>query len=212
VPKRRLRHVLKDCRRTLHESRRFAADAVKWSLPGSHPHISRKRCDWITEQAFLRAFLALEAFLEESFVLYSLGDTAPKGSPPHRFTFPPTRKHADEWVVPEGRRYAGWEAERVIDRAQRFFRAGAPFANALRGNQAALGEARTIRNAIAHNSTAAQAKFESLVRTKLGTLPPSLRVGSFLGTLIPSSTPPQSFLELYLDKIEFVITQIVRVS
>lgn len=210
MPQRRLKHVLEDCQRTLRDCRLFAADAHSWSLPGSQPHISKKRRDWITELAFLRAFLALESFLEESFVLYSLGHKAPRGRVPHRFTFPPNRKAADEWVIPEGRPYAAWDAVPVGNRAQRFFRGGGPFTNALRGSQAALDEAKTIRNAIAHESTTAQEKFENLVRTKLGTLPPALGVGRFLSTTVPASTPPQSFLELYLDRIELVITQIVR--
>lgn len=209
MAQRRLKHVLGDCQRTLHECRRFAADAHAWSLPGSQLRISRKQRDWITELAFLRAFLALEAFLEESFILYSLGQRAPRGRAPHRYTFPPTRKAADDWMVPEGRQYATWDASLVSNRAHRFFRGGSPFTNALRGSQAALDEAKTIRNAIAHKSTAALEKFENLVRVKLGTLPSSLSIGSFLGTTIPSSTPPQSFMELYLDRIELVATQIV---
>lgn len=210
MPQRKLIHVLQDCQRTLGDCRLFAADAHTWTLPGSQPRISKKRCDWITELAFLRAYLSLEAFLEESFVLYSLGHTAPKGRAPHRVAFPPHRKAAQEWVIPDGGHYAAWNAGAVGIRAHRFFRGGRPFTDALRGSQAALDEAKTIRNAIAHESTTAQDKFETLVRTKLGTLPAASGVGRFLSTTVPASTPPQSYLELYLDKIELVTTQIVR--
>lgn len=198
-----------DCRKTLHECRHFAADAHVWSLPGTHPHISKQQRNWIAELAFLRAFLALESFLEESFILYSLGCKPPRGRAPHRFIFPPTRKAADEWVIPEQRRYASWAASEVRNRASRFFRNGRPFENALSGSQTALDEARTIRNAVAHESTGAQEAFKNLARTKLGTLPPNISVGGFLSTPIPSSSPPQSFLELYLNRIELVATQIV---
>lgn len=204
---RRLQHVLGDCQRSLRECRVFAVNAHAWSLPSSSPHISRKQRDWITELAFLRAFLAFESFLEESFILYSLGQRAPRGRAPHRFTFPPSRKDATEWVK-EGREYATWSASSVSERAYRYFRGGGPFTNTLRASQSALDE--TIRNAIAHESTEAQQKFESLVRAKLGTLPPILSIGSFLSTPIPLSAPPQSFLELYLDRIELVATQIVQ--
>lgn len=209
MAQRKLQHVLGDCRRTLNDCRLFAADAHQWSLPGSQPHISKKQRGWITELAFLRAFLALESFLEESFLLYSLGQKPPKGRRLHRFTFPPNRKAAEEWVIPEGRQYAVWDAFPVSNRAQRFFLNGGPFTNALRGSQAALEDAKIVRNAIAHDSAAAHQKFDNLVRRELGTLPSNLGIGSFLGMTVPASTPPQSFLELYLDKIELVATQIV---
>jgi len=113
-------------------------------------------------------------------------------------------------MIPEKRSYADWNAAMVGNRAHRFFRGGRPFTDALSGSQTALDEAKTIRNAIAHESTKAQDKFETLVRTKLGTLPAALGVGRFLSTTVPASTPPQSYLELYLDRIELVTTQIVR--
>lgn len=205
---RQLHHVLVDCRATLGECRRFATDAQNWSTQGSPGRISTKRRDWIVELSFLRAFLAFEAFLEEAFVLYSLGRAPPRGKPPHRFTFPPTRNDAVEWLK-EGREYAAWGPSKVTERAHRYFRGGGPFTSALRGSQATLDEARTIRNAIAHELHTAQEKFEVLVRRKLGTLPSGLSIGGFLGTTFPASNPPQSFLDLYLDQIELVATQIV---
>ena len=212
MPQRRLQNVLKDLCRTFSECRNFAADAYQWSLPGTHPHITRKRRDYIAELSFFRAFLAWESFLEESFILYMLGQNPPKGRAPHRFTIPPNQKSAEEWVIPEGRSYANWDAMPVSTRAQRFFRDGRPFTNALRKRLTLLYESKIIRNAIAHESRSAHDKFEKLVREKLGTLPVNLTVGSFLGTTIPGLTPPLSFLEFYLDKIEIVAKQIVPTS
>jgi hypothetical protein len=116
-----------------------------------------------------------------------------------------------EWVVPEGRDYAGWTVPaHVKDRAGRFFRAGRPFAPALSINQNTLDDARHIRNAIAHESTSAQDKFQKLARRQLGTLPQNFTVGRFLSTTKPGSAPPVSFLEFYLAKIEFTAQSIVR--
>jgi hypothetical protein len=72
-----------------------------------------------------------------------------------------------------------------------------------------LNEARTIRNAIAHDATSAQEKFEAVVRVKLGTLPPGTNVGNFLTRPVPGVAPPQSFLEWYVEKIETIAEQIV---
>ena len=212
MPQRTLQNVLKDFRRTLDDCRAFAQDANRWSLPGARPRITRKRCDSIAELAFLRTFLAWESFLEEAFVLYLLGQKPARGRPPYRFTIPPNRKFAEELVLPEsGRPYATWEAVSVSRRAERFFRDGRPFTSALRSNQSMLDETKTLRNAIAHESRAANDKFENLVRIKLGTLPSNVTVGRFLGSTIPSSSPPVSFMEFYLEKIDAVAEQIVPV-
>jgi len=210
VARRQLRSVLNEFSRSLQECRQISVDAYNWSLPGANPHISRARRDNMTEMAFLRAFLAWEVFVEESFILYLAGQNAPRGRPPNRYAFPPNFKTAMEWVVPEGRQYAGWTVpSHVSNRAERFFRDGRPFASVLRSNQNVLEETRTIRNAIAHKSMAAKDKFEALVRTKLGALPPNTSVGSFLFTIVPGSAPPTSFLEYYIGTIDFAARRIV---
>jgi len=210
VPKRQLHHTLNDFRRTLQDCSNLAEDAHQWSLPGSHPHIPRKRSESMIELAFLRAYLAWEVFLEESFVLYLLGMKAPRRAAPKRFTFPPSRRLAKEWIVPEGRPFAKWDANSVRVRAGRFFHGGKPFTAALQSNQYALDQAKTIRNAIAHESDEAREKFKTLARDKLnGTLPPTLTAGGFLNAPVPGLAPTQSFLEFYLERIEFVARQIV---
>jgi len=164
----------------------------------------------MTEMAFLRAFLAWESFVEESFILYLSGQKPPRGRAPNRYAFPPNHKTARDWLIPESRDYAEWSMPtQVSARAERFFGAGRPFVPVLRSNQNALDEVRIIRNAIAHKSVSAREKFGRVVRTKLGTLPPNLSVGGFLGTTAPGSTPPVSFLEFYVAKIDLAAHQIV---
>lgn len=161
------------------------------------------------ELAFLHAYLAWEVFLEESFVLYLLGMKAPRSAAPHRFTFPPSRQHAKNWIR-EGRDHARWDASNVSARAQRYFRGGKPFSSVLRKHQGVLDQSKTIRNAIAHESDEAYEKFKNLARDMLnGVLPSGLTVGRFLDTIVPGSSPPQSFLEFYLEKIDFVADQII---
>lgn len=213
MPQYRLSSVLNGFLQTLQECRQLATDAEIWSQPGSQgtrPYISAKRRNYITEMAFLRAFQAWEVFIEESFILYMWGQKLPRGRAPSRYAFPPSHKIAMEWVIPEGRDYAQWTvAQHVTARAERFFKTGAPFSSVLRGNQNALDEIRTVRNAIAHKSLAARLKFEKMVRDKLSTLPPHLTVAAFLGMTEPRISPPVSFLEYYVGKIEFAARQIV---
>jgi hypothetical protein len=167
----------------------------------------------MTELAFLRAFLAWETFLEGSFILYLTGQQAPRGRAVRRYSFPPNRKVATDWLLPEGRNYSDWTvAATVSSRAERHFTSGHPFAAVLRENRNILDEARIIRNAIAHDSSAAQEKFENMARSKLGALPADLTVGRFLATTMPSTAPPISFLEYYVGKIEFAAQRIVPCS
>lgn len=202
---RNLRTVRATVLRAIRDNRKVASDAYTWSVARGgtrRPFISTARRDAITELAFLRAFLAWESFLEQSFMLYMLGRKAPGAAAPARYAFPPSLTHASEWVVPEGRSYATWtDPAHVRVRAERFFHNGRPFAATLSANQNTLNEARTLRNAIAHASSSTQQKFENLVRQKLRTLPPSSTVGSFLGLTVPRSSPPQSFFEFYTDQL-----------
>jgi len=213
VGQRRLRTVLVEFLRNLQECRGLSADAYRWASPGAHgarPFVSQRRRDQMTEMAFLRAFLAWESLVEESFILYLSGQKPPSGRAPNRYAFPPNHRTAIDWVVPEGRRYARWTVvAEISQRAERFFQGGRPFAPVLRSNLNMLEEVRIIRNAIAHKSVSTREKFESFARTKLGTLPPNLSVGAFLGTTAPGSFPPISFLEFYVAKIDLAAQQIV---
>jgi hypothetical protein len=213
VAQRTRQTVLAEFLRSLQECKSLAADAYLWSLPHAHgarPYIKRERRDSMTELAFLRAFLAWEVFLEKSFVLHLLGQKPPRGRAPYRYTFPPDQRTAMDWLVPEGRPYANWTgAAAVRTRAERYFRGGGHYAGVLSSNQNVLDETQTIRNAIAHESMSARQKFENLVRNKLRTLPHNLTVGGFLGTTIPGSSPPVSFLEFSINKIDFAARQIV---
>jgi len=213
MPQYRLASVLNGFLRTLQESRQLAADAQLWSLPvapGRRSYITAKRRNYITEMAFLSAFQAWEIFVEESFILYLWGQKPPRGRAPGRYAFPPNRKMAMEWVIPEGRDYAQWTiAHHVTERAERFFKGGAPFSPVLKGNQSVLDDVRIIRNAIAHRSIGVRLKFEKMVRDKLSFLPPNLTVAAFLSMTAPKNTPPVSFLEYYVGKIDFAARQIV---
>lgn len=197
--------------RCLKDARDLADDAHKWSIPaqpGARAQISAQRRDTLIEVVFLRAFTGWEIFLEETFLLYLLGHQPPKGQPPHRYGFPPSKEAAFEWWT-EGREYAKWNVSDVRRRADRWFRHGKPFTPVLQGQQSRLDQLTTIRNAIAHESSAARGKFETLVRNELQALPPNSTVGRFLITTKPNSNPPISFMEFYLSEVKRVAQNIV---
>jgi hypothetical protein len=208
---RRLVTALRGFSRCLKEARELADDAQKWSIPGqpgAPAQISSQRRDTLTEVAFLRAFTGWEIFLEETFLLYLLGHRPPKGRPPYRYGFPPDQEAAIEWCK-DTREYAKWNVSDVRRRADRWFRDGKPFTPALQGQQSRLDQLVTIRNAIAHESSSARGKFETLVRNELQAVPPNTTVGSFLMTTKPNSNPPISFMEFYLGEVEQAAENIV---
>lgn len=195
---------------TFKDCKRFADDAHRWSLTGSRPHISRSRAGLMIELSFFRAYLAWEAFLEESFILYTLGRTAPRRAPPKRLAFPPSQKDAKSWIKAEYGGHVRWDEKTVRGRSLRFFHKGKPFRSALLSNSSALEDARAIRNAIAHESESARTGFEDVARNKMGgVLPQGLTVGRFLDAAVPGSAPPKPFLDFYLEKIEAVARQII---
>lgn len=212
MPRNQLAQSLNSFLRVLQECRSLASDANHWSTSGAHPHISKARADSITELAFLRACIAFEGFLEEVFILYVMGKKAPRGKAPVRYLVSLPRKIVQELVLPEKNPgYAFWDELTVMRRSNRFFRDGYPFAPAIRAHQSTFQEMRTIRNAVAHGSNDCWDKFKSVVRARLSILPRNLAVGGFLSTTIPASTPPESFIDSYLDIFEASAKQIVQV-
>ena len=208
MPPRQLSAVLHRLERVFREAHKLAEDAQRWSGAGSRPYITRRRSDSMVELAFLRSFLAWERFLEESFILYLLGKQPPRGSRPRRFAMAPDAKAAQEFVC-EGRGYTTWDGSSTMTRARRFFRGGRPYTNAIEPRRHLLSEAQTIRNAIAHESQAARQRFETLVRDKLGTLPPKTTIGRFLSTQIPGSVRVESYFAFYLDGMRSVAREVV---
>lgn len=160
------------------------------------------------ELAFLKVFIAWEGFMAESFLLYSLGHQTPGGFAPRRYIFPDGRDHAINLVIGDlskiREKGADWSsADLIIARADRIFKNGKPFVQALRPKTFMLNDLKTIRNAIAHSSKEAMRKFESLVRRKSPYYPRGLTVGSFLKSYVPDIPKQTYFYEVFfLELIE----------
>jgi hypothetical protein len=212
-----LRTVLLDLDKSLRDTERLAGAAQQWvsvSFPQGIPRFSPHYRDTVTKLCFFQAFLSWEVFLEETFTLYLLGKRAPTGPRPHRLGVrPATRKEAVLLIVGTDRKYADWTRMKELnDRAKKLFRDGKPYTDAFLGQKQFFEEMRVIRNAIAHSSGHSQEEFKKLARSKLlGTFPPKMTVGSFLASTVPGSSPPQSFLEYYMDRVTTVAGKIVPV-
>lgn len=208
-----LRTVLVDLSKNLSETGQLAAASQQWvsvSFPRGVPKFTAHHKDTVTKFAFLQAFLALEAFLEDSFLLYLLGKNPPVGRRPHRLLNPATRKEATRMLVGE-KSFVEWAKWDDLDKRASFcFRDGRPYSAALAGQKGVFREMNVLRNAIAHSSAYSHEAFKKLVRDQLrGAYPPRMTVGRFLATIRPGTSPPQSFLEYYLDRVNFIAGRIV---
>lgn len=158
--------------------------------------------EMVTELAFLRLLLAWENFLEESFIRYMVGSKSPSGFCPARTVTPATLRKALE-IICGDRQYVEWiSASEVIRRAERFFKDGEPYKNALESALTDLSEMNTIRNRIAHRSKSSKEKFSDLVRRKLGYGKQGMTSGRFLLTAKPMTSPQIVFFDDYVKLIE----------
>jgi hypothetical protein len=212
MPHYRLNTVLLSLTENLDKTEKLAAAAQMWinSTKKGTPKFTIHHRDMVIEIAFFRAFLSWEAFIEETFILYLLGKKPPKGKGLNSPVVATTRKAAG--IIIEGdRNYVDWvKTESVMKRAGKIFGDSEPYFSQLKTKRSMFNELIILRNAIAHASLRSQEEFKNLSRTKLaGSYSPGITIGGFLGHTVPGSTPPQSFLEEYLDGLRIVSTLII---
>ncbi len=201
----RLFKVVLGLKKDLDETGRLAIAAEQWAnvrFPHGVPKFSSRHKELVIRFAFLQGFLAWEAFLDESFTLYLLGEKAPRGRRPTREHTPRRRKDAERLITGADRKYADWTRTNDLRRRSRtFFRRNDPFDLPLKANNTHFSDMGTIRNAIAHTSAHSQEEFKRLVRRILGTYPRNLSVGKFLSLPVPKTSPPQTFMKFYFGSV-----------
>jgi len=188
-----LSHVLYDIESQIHSSRNLVAKVKKMRMP-------QIQVELVAELAFLRVFIAWESFLEQSFLRYLVGARSRSGQLPAKYVNPKNLDHAQQ-IVYSGKDYFQWNsASKVVQIAETYFKDGEPFKPILQGITAELKEMTTIRNRIAHRSTSAREKFNTLVRKNFGHGIPGMTPGRFL--LTPTSSSSQSsFFDNYIEII-----------
>jgi len=190
----------------------LTARASVWQAQLQHYRAARFKKEHYTqivELAFMKFFLTWEGFLEEAFILYLLGKKSPNGYAPVRHAIPTDRNHAIELLASDARHTDWTAADRVGNRAKRFFKAGRPFAGVIRPQSNLLANLKTIRNALSHESKEATEKFETLVRNELTYFPPGMIPGTFLMTLKPHCAPPTTYLQFYTETLRAMAEAII---
>lgn len=146
--------------------RRFDRARLKVEKLYSDGIISRDDAYLFYEGIFLRTVTTLEGLIEDLFVGLLAGSIRSQGVYP-RVAF---RSHVvARDVMLGGRSYVDWlPYGHTEKRAEAFFRSGLPFCKLEKSDRKQLEQIITIRNAVAHQSRSALAKFE---REVIGTTP-----------------------------------------
>ena len=160
---RKLNLVKEDLIKSLNKSEKLAFVASEWNRAGKIsgvPQILNRSFRHGCWFSLFKWFSSLGKISRNSFILYLMGKSTPNGFKPTRYVLPKNRQHANEFCRGD-RKFAGWDdVNFVTTRSAQFFLDGKPFTNSLRTVQNSLDNMKTIRNAIAHQSTESQEKFE----------------------------------------------------
>ncbi len=183
------------------------AEASAGSQTRSRLHHSR--IELLYELAFLRMFLAWEAFLEQTFLRYLCGYSSRHGRavPLATASWSPTLAHAEAAVL-GGRDYALWHnPTQVADRCQRMF-GSCPIEGVVRSSMSRLEALAAVRHRIVHAQADARRKFDNATMTIAGRRYRGARPGAFLRDRSPSTTPQVPWLEHLGRELQGLASQI----
>lgn len=128
--------------------------------------------------SFLQVAISWEDFIESCFIRYLMGARSPSGYAPQLRLSPASSiSHACQLASGNpkfkvGSDYIPWTSwSDVIDRAQVFFHAGAPFSTLTHLQRDRLTDAIRIRNRVAHGSAKVRKDFIEVARRHLGLKP-----------------------------------------
>ena len=165
----------------------------------------------ITDIAFLRFFVAWEAFLEESMILYATGSVSTSGSIIKRLIIPQSQQHAHEIAI-NGSRFIEWSAVDAVRRlAKLFFDQSAPYDVVLSSIVSVVEDSKIIRNSIAHISATTSHKLDILASRILQKPVKEITTYELLMSNTPINQPIETTVyEYYSSQIEIAAELIAR--
>lgn len=163
---------------------------------GHFNRIGSRQMEDLAAFALLRVHLAWEDFLENTFLRYMCGARAGSGMTPALLRARQATLSGAMLELLDGDRYLLWSYSDAVTRAGRYFDRGDPYSTPLAAIRSSLEAIPTIRNAIAHRSQAARARFRQLVIAERGYMPRGMTPGRFL-----LDGSPKSYLNHYVDEL-----------
>ena len=193
-----LNQVLSDYRSGINQVNNLISFAYQQDANQNYIH-SRFIQEFTTTSAFLKMFIHWEAFLEQAFVEYMMGELSITGTLVQCCVSPANKEHAHKILIGT-QRYVDWaNYDIVIQLADLFFLDGEPFKRNLSAIREGLMDLRTIRNAAAHLSSTTQPRLDALASRKFSRPSSGVSVPDLIMALDPDSPPgtTNTFLQSY---------------
>lgn len=167
------------------------------------------RVQLLYELAFLRMFLAWEAFLEQAFLRYLCGYASRHGTAVPQAGVSLSRTLADaEATVLRGRNFVLWHSpSQVLGRCQQMF-GSCPIETVVRSSTARLEAFAAVRHRIVHAQEDARLKFDAATMAIAGRRYRGSRPGAFLRDRDSRDMPPVPWLEQLGQELQGLATQI----
>jgi hypothetical protein len=142
--------------------------------------------DFIVSSAFLKLFIAWEAFVEDIFAKYLIGEPSTDGTAVVKHVTPRDRDHALRILIGT-QKYVDWANHEIVKRlANLYLENGEPLRTNLSSINAELADLKTIRNAAAHLSSTTQPQLDALASRVLGSAVTGTTVAKFVTKLHPN--------------------------
>lgn len=167
--------------------------------------ISNRQLKFLTEGVFLAGFRAFENYVEEIFILYTLGKASISGRTVRSYLRPKNFNHSRD-LLKSTMQFLDWSsADVVIDRSERCLQDGSPIYTGLSIRRRELLDMKTIRNQIAHNSLESHQKYQQMLLRLYGTIPLRYQQpGDHLLKIVNGINPPRHYLCHYLNILQNV--------
>lgn len=167
--------------------------------PGSNYWVER-----LNELRLVRATLAWEDFLEETFLCYLRGSRGVSGTTYALVGQPAATFATAQALVLNGAPYGNWLNEKwVDDRARQLFFGPHPF---LVLASPPFQDLRVVRNRIVHRSEVAKAAFRAVVTANYGVVKRGMTPGRFLSESVQGSSRIERYIHA-LDQAAQLIAQ-----
>ena len=157
---------------------------------------------FITQSAFLKSFIAWEAFLERSFLLFMTGKISTTGKRISSYVSPIDSDHANRIAIGT-QKYVDWSNSEIVRKlANLYFSGGEPYESVLAGIHSELLDLKTIRNATAHISSTTGRALDALATRKLQRSCSGISAYELIVSVIPGSTLGQTVLATYQSHLD----------
>ena len=153
----------------------------------------------VIKQAFLSVFTEWEHYLENTTILYLLGQPSKSGGYPEKYVLPRDEEHANK-LIRGTATYPDWsKMDTAKELEDALFVSGEPYIKALNGFSSIYKDMQKVRNHIVHNSIKSRENFDTLVRTALSAGKVGINSTEFLVSRKQRTEP--RFFELYINHI-----------